>query len=689
MDQTLREKIEGAFGGYVVDKRQALQAGFELMPRFVTEFLLAAARTKSPDMGIAEVRERIQRFSVDADRKGEFVARLMREGEARLIALLDIEPRPERNEFVGRVAQVDGHELVVSEALVDRYPELLYGGLWGSCLLRYDLGGRKPRIVVAEFSPYQLTRPDMDAFRRARSAFSLEEWVDLLVTSAGYRPEAFPTLRGKLLVLSRLVPLTQGNVNLIELGPRGTGKSYLLRNLSARVYLLAGARATPATLLYDLNRKQLGIVGRKRAVIFDEIGATQFPDRSLVASLKDYMESGNISRAGKAFVADCSFYFTGNIDIDADGQSPSRRYLHLFEGLPRELCDPAIADRIHGFVPGWELPKIADHVLADGVGLLSDYFGEVLSEMRRDATFQDHLRSEVELGNVNVRDRTAVERVAAGLLKMLYPDRRIERAGLDEVLQVAVELRQRVHVQLMRMAPGEFPHKTITFPRMAPHAAPDLVDRRRLEAIDVEANQRDLKGKITILLVSDAGGGDVGFVECAHVDGSGLSVSGLRGTVLTESVRAAYDCLLNLGERFGLPAGVLRRKRMAVHLVNIAEPKDGPSAGLAFALAMLSAATGRRVRKGLAVTGELSIHGHVSPVGGIAEKLSAAIQHGRGAVIMPATNGAEVARLPDIASRLEIHPVYDLAEAIAVALEAGEPEAPRVEGGSGVDEAAR
>lgn len=668
MEPSLREKIERVFEGLAVDKRQALQAGFETMPRFVTEYLLAKARAQNSALGIEEVRERIRKFSVDADRKGEFISRLMREQTARLIALLEVEPRPERNAHVGRVAQLDGHDLAVSDELVTQHPELLYGGLWGSAVLRYETVGKKPQIHVDEFTPYQLTRPDMSAFRRAREQFTLDEWIELLITSAGYRPEAFPTLRQKLLVLCRLVPLVQPNVNLIEMGPRGTGKSYLLRNLSARVFLLAGARATPAALLYDLNRRQLGVVGRKKVVIFDEVGATVFPDKSLVASLKDYMESGNISRGGRSLMADCSFCFAGNLDLDADGRLPSRSYQHYFEMLPGELCDVAIADRIHGFIPGWELPKIRDSVLADGVGLVSDYFGEVLGELRRDITFHDHVRQNVRFENTTIRDQTSVERLASGLLKMLFPDGKIEEAGRDQALQVAVELRQRVHDQMVKMAPGEFRPKRIAFAGMPDHRAPDLLGRNALDEQDVEANQRALVGKITILLVSNRGGGDVGFVECAHLEGSGLSVTGLRSTVLEQSVRAAYDALLNLGPEFGLMPERLRSRKMSVHLVNIAEPKDGPSAGLAFALAMLSAVTGRPIIPAFAVTGELSIHGNVNAVGGITEKLSAALQHGRKIVIIPASSAVELARLPDLTAQLDVRPVQTLAEAVAIAI---------------------
>ena len=562
---------------------------------------------------------------MDADRRSEFISRLMREGQARLIALLEVEPKPDRNEHIARIAQLDGHELRITDELIAQYPELLYGGLWGSASLTYDTSMPRPKIVVEAFEAFQVTDVDVEEFRQARQRFSLDEWIELLLTSAGYRPEAFPTRRHKLLAICRLVPLVQPNVNLIEMGPRGTGKSYLLRNLSTRVFLLAGARATPAVLLYDLNKRQIGIVGRKKVVVFDEIGATAFPDKSLVASLKDYMESGNISRGGRSLVADCSLVFAGNLNLDADGQLPSRRYQHYFETLPAELCDSAIADRIHGFIPGWELPKISDAVLADGVGLVSDYFGEILGGLRREVAFSDYVRKNLSLKNATIRDQTSIERISAGLLKMLFPDGKFELWGRDLAFQIAIELRQRVHEQLVKMAPGEFRPKRLEFAEMPDHEAPDLLGQNALHEQDVEANERPLVGKITILLASNRGGGDVGFVECAHVEGSGLSVTGLRGAVLEQSVHAAYDALLHLGPGLGLSPERLRSRKMSVHLVNIAEPKDGPSAGLAFALAMLSSATKRPIHPAFAVTGELSIHGNVNAVGGIAEKLAAAL----------------------------------------------------------------
>ena len=319
-------------------------------------------------------------------------------------------------------------------------------------------GSTKRYLTLSEFVPYQLTRPNLNRFVKARPHFTMIEWADLLISSAGYNPDVFKTLRLKLLLLSRLVPLAQANVNLLELGPRGTGKSYLLRNLSPNIYLLAGAKASPAELLYNIKANRPGIIGRYKVTVFDEVAATKFHDVSLIAALKDYMESGQVSRGGsRPLASDCSLVFAGNLDLAPDGKGPSPLYHHLFEALPKELNDAAIADRIHGLVPGWELPKIRDNVLADGPGLLADYFGAVLNSLRKEVQYGEHLRKSLEFGpECTIRDQTAITRMATGLLKMLFPNQGATMEEVRQVLAVAVELRQGVRTELAKMAPGEF-----------------------------------------------------------------------------------------------------------------------------------------------------------------------------------------------------------------------------------------
>jgi len=666
MNHELTQKIQSVYSGLVVNKRDALTAGLERLPRFVTEFLLASARETNPAATPLEIHEQLRPFFVDADRKSQVISQLMREGSIKIAALLEVEPRPKAGDHIGRIAQLDGHPMNIDPRLVEAAPELLYGGLYGACTLTYH---PEKGIDVTQFEPFQLTKPDMGRFKEGRSQFALDEWIALLLASCGYNADAFTTRRQRLLLLTRLIPLTQGSVNLVELGPRGTGKSYLLRSITHRAFLLAGAKGTPASLFYDLNRKSPGIIGKKKAVVFDEVSSTSFPDPSLIAMMKDYMESGRIDRAGVSLQSDCSLIFVGNLEVQGDGQ-PHKSYTHLFEPLPQELRDTALIDRFHGLIPGWELPKIRTEGLAESVGFLSDYFGEVLTALRDETMFLAFVKERVRMPKeATLRDGTAVHRIASGLLKMLYPDGRIEEDGLLDVVGVAAELRQRVHHQLHRMAPAEFREYSIFPDGVPPSPAPDLITRASMTAHDAEANEKPLVGKLTMLYFLSTGGGGVGFIECALGQGTGLEVTGLRGPSLQESIKAARNAVLQ--HTTGSLPGVerLNKSQLKVHLVEIAEPKDGPSGGLAFALAMISAATGRPIRPGFACTGELSMMGRVDQVGGIPEKLDAALRHGRKVVVIPAANVDDLAKCsPATREKLEIVPVHTLKEAIDVAI---------------------
>ncbi len=324
-------------------------------------------------------------------------------------------------------------------------------------------------------------------------------------------------------------------------------------------------------------------------------------------------------------------------------------------------------------MPGWEFPKVSDRLLSDDVGFLSDYFGEVLTELRRDPSFVDIVRDRLgsmraDGGEVTIRDRRAVERIMTGLTRVLFPDGRIEAAGFDAALQVALELRARVHKQLTKMSPGEYKEKLLAVGAAAPPRLPEEREKT-IDELDRQVNEQAVVGMLTMLYVYDSGGGDRGFVQCGHVAGKGLNITGLRGAVLEHSIRAAYDALLTVGPDLGLSSERLRARRMSVHLVNIAENRDGPSAGLAFALAMYSAATGRSLRSGLAVTGELAIHGNVLAIGGVPEKLHSALAHGRRIVLIPAANRADLRQVPEIETQLEVKCVRTLAEALDLALE--------------------
>lgn len=673
MNQDLQARIQRIFAGLVVNKKAALVSGLEGMPRFVVEFLIASALEKKSDAGLTDIRERIKRYYADASKKNEIISKVMKDGRGLVIDMLSVEPRPEKNDHVARLSRLDLAGLPVDAGIVDGNPQLLHGGMWGSVDLSYSTSDKKGVIAVEGFSPYQLPRVDVEPFKRGRNRFSFDEWVDLIVTTCGFDASRLPSLRSKILLLTRLVPLAQGNVNLVELGPKNTGKSYFLRNLSARVYLSSGGKVTPASLFYNENTKRMGVVGVHKTVIFDEVNATNFPDPTLVAGLLDYLESGTLSKGGKTFSSDASFLFTGNLEISPDGRGPRADYPHLFHVFPGVLQSSALVDRVHGFIPGWELPRISDQLLSDDLGFLSDYFGEIVATLRHDPAYQDVVHAEMQhLGveggagvEVTIRDRKAVERIATGLVRVLFPDLKIDPEGMRSIIEVATELRQRVHVQMTRMDPGNFKKKVLTFRGVSSRIPEDRTFE--LGDMDRRTNAEPMQGKITILFAYEGGtGGDRGFVECSQMPGTGYSVTGIHGTSMAHSIKTAYEALLSLGSGLGIPALELTGKKLGVHLVNIADAKDGPSAGLAFAIAMASAITKRPVRPGIAVTGELSLHGNVVEVGGIAEKLQAAARYGRRRIVIPLANRADAERVKEL--NLEVHPVSTLAEALSHAL---------------------
>jgi ATP-dependent Lon protease len=409
-------------------------------------------------------------------------------------------------------------------------------------------------------------------------------------------------------------------------------------------------------------------------VVFDEIAATTFPDRETVATLKDYMESGQFSRGRKVVASDASLVLTGNLEVSGD--QPSEQYAHLFQDLPAPLVDAAFLDRIHGYLPGWEIPKVSEASLAQGVGFVTDYFGEVLKSLREDDVAR--ALDPVDPGaSATIRDARGARRIASGMLKLLFPDGSHSEEDVKRCMRFGIELRQRVHNQLTQIAPGEFARKVLAFPGMEPHEARDLVESRKVQERDVRANREPVVGQVTGLVVLQTGGittgGDVFFTEVSLLrgrGGPGFSITGLRGPVLNDSVKTAFQVLQQLGGPWKNVPPRLVDSTVAVHLVNIADPKDGPSAGVAFVTAMVSAALGIPVRPALAMTGEVTLHGFIGQVGGIVHKLKAAVQHQRKLVIIPAQNAGDLRDVPDdILTAVEIRTVSRIEEVLELALE--------------------
>ncbi len=667
----LDRKAKAVLGDHVVLKSLCQEAAFHRIPRFVTEYLIAKyVKPATWQEDLEKIRTRVKETLPSTEQTELLKHQLWKNGELTLIDFVEARIDLKNQQRWARVPAIHDDRVRVSEGLLEQHTGMMLGGLWGTVKLRFcpEVDADAPIELIA-FTPFQIGSPDMQEWKAKRSEFTTDEWMDLMLNSAGYEASAFPSRRVRLLLLARLIPLVERNVNLVELGPRQTGKTFLLRNISPRVFVLSGGKTTPANLFYNLSTKAVGILGNRKVVVFDEIAHTSFQDEdATLSTLKDYMESGSFSRGSKSFTSDASLVLTGNLDVD--GNKPHPRYQHLFEALPDELIDSAFLDRIHGYLPGWEFPKITPSGLSKGYGFVSDYFGEVLSRLR-DEDFQPIVRRLPLANNLTKRDQAAVERLGSGMLKMLYPDGQVTDQELAEVGTLACELRQRVHRQLCEIAPGEFKDKTIAFTGMGPLEAVDLQSKAAADIPAEDALNRDAKvGAVTGLGVvyrdNKAVGGDVIIIQVAAINGAtGLEVTGLHGQILKDSVQTAYNIVRRNAVAFSISEKRFKEQKVAVHLVRIASPKEGPSAGLAFVVGICSALSGRPVKPACAMTGEVTLFGEVKSVGGIEHKLRAAVKAGRKEVFIPAENASEMAQLEaELLSNLKVYPVSTVQEVL-------------------------
>ena len=669
----LDKKTVAVLGEKVVVKSLAQQAAFHRLPRYVSEYLIAKyVKPESWKDDLAKIQAKIADLLPDLEHRELLKEKLLGKGEVTLIDNVEARVDLRSGQRWARIPALGDSQVRVSAAVVEQNPGLLLGGLWGTAKVKYapEANTDAPNELVS-FTPFQVGPPDVAAYRAARSQFTTDEWAALMLQSAGYAASAFPDRRTRLLLFARMVPLVERNVNMIELGPRQTGKTFLLRNLSPRVFTVSGGRTTPANLFVNLNTKQVGILGTRKVVVFDEIAHTSFGNEDeTISTLKDYMESGQFSRGSLGFAADAGLVFAGNIDVE--GILPHSSYRHLLEPLPEALIDSAFHDRMHGYIPGWEVPKISPTSVATGVGFVTDYFGEVLTRLRDDS-FVDRVREVPLHPGLTQRDQRAVERIGSGLIKLLYPDGNMSGPELLDVVTFAAELRQRVHHQLCILAPGEFKPKLIAPTAVTAHLALDL-QALAADPMQDRLNREAVVGAATGLGVRVADGkevgGDVILIQVSALNGSaGLVVTGLHGRTLKDSVQAVYNLVRANFREFGILEQRLKTQTVAVHLVKIAQPKDGPSAGLAFLVGIVSALTKRPVKPGFAFTGEVALHGEVGAVGGMLYKMAAAAKAGRKQVVIPAANVGALADVPDeTRAALEIHPVTTAKEAIELAL---------------------
>jgi ATP-dependent Lon protease len=659
-------KAASVFPGKIVRKDlvKTMKAG-ENVPVYVLEYLLGKyCSSTDPRVvreGLQMVKDVVSERFCRADESELIKARAHQQGSVRLIDRVTVTFTETQEKYWASLSNSGLTHVNVDEGLVRKYERLLAGGIWANVEIRYDSslqhGGQLRPFVIDKLQPIQIATVKIEEFLEARRKFTREEWIDLLVRSMGYEPTSqWLTPRLKLLYLTRLVPMVQNNFNLIELGPRSTGKSFIYRELSPYVILVSGGQVTvPKLFVSNSPPYRVGLVGLWDVVAFDEVAGTQFKKLGDRQIYKDYMELGSFSRGSEkgTIQAYASFVFNGNIDGDVETIAKTT---HLLSQLPDPIRnDMAFHDRWHAYLPGWELPKMQPGLFTRHMGFISDYISECFRELRS-RNFADAFDKYFKYGShVEERDLRAIRRTVSGLVKLLHPNGRFEKADVEEYLALAIELRRRVKEQLKRMGGIEFSRTSLSYIDI--HSGEEtVIPCPELGAIQLIPESRLTPGDV-FTIGMDREGARYGLfriqVTCSRGTGR-CRTTGATSRAMRDSVQTAYDYLKVHLKDLGIEKS-LKEYDFHVQIVNMMQAKEGAQAGIAVFISLLSALLNRPLTPQLAILGDMSLHGVLVRVGALADRLKIAMDAGARKVMIPVENKRDFADLPgDIIDKLQI-----------------------------------
>jgi len=663
------DKVRTIFEGKIIDKSKTRILDLQEFPRYVVEYLIDNfCKDETFQEDLAKVKAKLLSEYATPREADRLKHRIKQSRRSTIIAKCEVHLSPEEDKYWAAIPAIGEYHIHIPEHFLEQYPRLL-GGMWGVIEIGYDptqiWHGKIRPFEIRDFTPFQVAKISIDEFIKARKSFTTQEWLDFLVTTIGLNPEAF-SYKQKLYLILRLVPLVEKFTNLIELGPRETGKSYMFKNLSYYVYMLSGGKATRASLFVHLGTGKPGIVSQFDGVVFDEIAHTEFTDpQTTISIFKDYMEYGSFQLGKHSVIGEASLVMIGNLDVLGD--QPHEKYGHLFEPLPEDLQDIALLHRIQGYIPGWDFPKLESDLYASGPGLVMDYFAEILHALRSIDPVPD-LNQRYLLHNATTRDDKAIFKLLRGLLKLLHPDGAVTDDELFRYLEVVAELRQRVLDQLHIMAPGEFSQRNLSFEIGGRFGKPEL--RERLREVKISIPLSPEIGKVVGLAVTPKGLGMIQLFEVLATKGSGRLIPlGNMGGVMKESLKTAYEYISHHRKRFDIDAEFKEGYDLSVLALQMAIPKEGPSSGLAFVLGIISALSKRPVRNDTAVTGEITLHGEVLGVGGVSQKIFAAQKAGAARVLVPKENQLEAEKaLEQLKKPIDLIYVSKVDEALREAL---------------------
>jgi ATP-dependent Lon protease len=451
----LDQKINAAFGGAVVRKDLVKAVkGNAIVPSFVLEYLLGQYAASDDEAtiqsGIESVRKILADHYVHRNQSELIKSNIREKGRYRVIDKVQVQLNEKDDTYEAEFANLGIKQVLVSPATIKTHPKLLVGGVWCICDIEYQHSDNARVVpwILGSIKPIQLSNFDFDGYVASRREFTTDEWIDLLIQSIGFNPELFGR-RAKLIQLVRLIPFVERNYNLVELGPKGTGKSHIFSEFSPHGMLISGGEVTVPKLFVNNSNGRLGLVGYWDVVAFDEFaGKKKRTDKALVDIMKNYMANKSFSRGVETLGAEASMVFVGNTSHNVPYML---KHSDLFDELPESYHDSAYLDRLHCYIPGWEVDTIRSEMFSDGYGFVVDYIAEVLKSMR-DADYSDRYQEHFTLGSdISTRDRDGIHKTFSGLMKIIYPHGEATREQIEEILRFAVEGRKRVKDQILRI----------------------------------------------------------------------------------------------------------------------------------------------------------------------------------------------------------------------------------------------
>ena len=668
--EIIKNKLRQNFDGKIVrkDLTKKIKEGANV-PVYVLEFLLGQYCSSDDEevieQGVQNVKHILANNFVRPDEAQKVLSHLRSRGSHTVIDMVTVRLDIKKDCFFAEFSNLGLSNIPITDEYPEKYDRLLCGGIWCIVQLDYETEGdnnfgiidgegntlqskQKKRkdispISIRKLTPIQMPHIDIEDLKRGRQAFTKEEWLDVMLRSIGMEPDEL-TYREKWLLLTRMIPLVENNFNLCELGPRSTGKSHLYKEISPNSILVSGGQTTVANLFYNMGRKTVGLVGLWDCVAFDEVAGIRFKDKDGVQIMKDYMASGSFARGKEEKAASASMVFVGNINQSVDVLLKTSS---LFNPFPPEMGkDTAFLDRLHCYLPGWEIPKFRPEHFTNDYGFISDYLAEFIRELRKEQ-YGDAIDHYFRLGkNLNQRDTIAVRRMADGYLKLLYPDGNFTKEEVEEVLRISLEMRRRVKEQLKKLGGMEFYDVNFSY-----------IDNETFEEHYVSVPEQG-GGKLIpegmcspgqVYTVSRGKSGMLGVfrLESQMLPGNGkFERTGIGSDRdAKESTNTAFNFLKANGNRISGAISTATKD----YMINYQDLQGiGMTGKLALPtlIALCSIALGRPTLSSLAVLGEISISGTMMKVDELANSLQVCLDSGAKRVLLPITSAVELGTVP-------------------------------------------